>query len=133
MGKVAANLEDGRRRIERDPRGDRCEFAGLRISVERALERRAAKQSRFPGDQRRRELEESGVAIGRGFLPELSRQLRSPGVVRVPLTKNRERRFLQLGETELGEGECAPRRAEGHADDPAPIPFAEPRRLLCEN
>ena len=39
LGKESADLKNGRSRIERDARRDRRELAGLRISIERALER----------------------------------------------------------------------------------------------
>jgi hypothetical protein len=51
LGKVPADLEDRRRRIERKPRRDSRLLTSLAIGIERAFARNAIKAACFAGNQ----------------------------------------------------------------------------------
>src|SRR5205085_12335905 len=97
---------------------------------ERAFTWVAVEPPGFARDQRRRKVEESGVAPSRAFPAELGREIGPPRVGWIPLTQNCDRRVLELGKAELGKSERPRSRAEGHGDHLAALGGAEFRMLF---
>src|SRR5437763_7589674 len=133
LGEDAAELEHGSRRIERHARCDDRQLARPGISVERTLPPRSIERSSLARDERRRQVEEGGKALGRAFPAQLRCEIGSTGGGRIPLPKDRERGILQLGEAELGQGQRPPRRTEGHGDDALALGGAELGRMLRQD
>src|SRR5437870_1998828 len=75
-----ADLEHGRGGIERQARRERGQLARLGVGVERAFARGSFETPRLAGDQRRREIEKGGIALRRGLLAEVLREVRTARV-----------------------------------------------------
>src|SRR3954464_9605062 len=94
LGEDPADLENGRRGIERQPRGQHCKLPRLGVSVERTLALASFEPAGLTRDQRGREVEEGRVAFRRGFLAELAREIGTTRVGRIALPKDRQRGIL---------------------------------------